>query len=149
MLSYRIKTFGFIFKAEMFNFWRQKLVICDRTEINITDYPPVNDWPSDEKLQDVLYVFHFLIWTRVSLTHYLVSCPYFCPLLPVCLPDAMIRLEEDNRAPPVHSMDTKRHSAERWPPGISPPQIIWWVKSERISCWPMTPSSPRVSWPAA
>lgn len=38
-----IKTFGFIFKAEMFNFWREILVIFDRAEINITDYPPVND----------------------------------------------------------------------------------------------------------
>lgn len=44
----------------------------------------------------------------------------------------MIRLGEDDAAPRVDSMDTEKHSAERWPPDTSPPQNIWWVKSQWI-----------------
>lgn len=64
----------------------------------------------------------------------------FCLLsssLPVCLQDTMIRLKEDDRAPPVDSIDTEKRSAERWPPDSSPPGSVWWVthgKKKKTSC---------------
>lgn len=65
------------------------------------------------------------------LTHSLLSSP--CSPH-VCLSDAMIQLGEDDHAPRADSMDTEKHSAERWPPDTSPPQNIWWVQSQWIPC---------------
>lgn len=134
------KTFGSALRDRMYVFWR-KSILAQVVVTSVVGSPTFWGVPFILKAQTFSVPLPNL--DSSFLTHSpLSSPPPSALLLPVFLPDAMNLLEEDNRTPPVDSMDTERHSAERWPPDTSPPQNVRWVKSQRIPCTSRTtPSS--------